>query len=246
MVLHGNACQFPVQIQFFCGKLFCQRSPDIARASVQRKTEPGIWSPRNIVFLENKILQDRFQVCGCNSVPDPRPIQFFRRICPDFVIVGHEKPFGYTGTETREYPFPEISRFPVLTIFLNINNALETFPENFFGKVTDIVLKRIRNKTILHSDPCLAPMENPALFFSQKAVHHLIEIGIMTEQDMPAQVPAEAVLVVKGRGQTAPSVFFFTKNPVCMPHFRKTPCCTETAGTAAKNCYSHVCVEVRG
>src|SRR5262245_13468319 len=76
----------------------------------------------------------------------------------------------------------------------------------------DVVLERIRNETIPHPDPRLPLMMQPAVH-PEKFVHRGVEVGIMRELNVPANIPGEALVIDERRCQTAGFARGFQQTP---------------------------------
>ncbi len=73
----------------------------------------------------------------------------------------------------------------------NIQQTMKAFTENLFGQPVNIILNWVGNEAILHPYPCTSVMVEPFGFPVHDAVHDIIKIGIVAEQDMTADIPPE-------------------------------------------------------
>src|SRR5207302_8259045 len=101
-----------------------------------------------------------------------------------------------------------------------------------------IVLKRIGNKTITNPDPGFPFVRQPT-FFGNEFVHQPVEVVVMGELDVAADVPKKTLLVTKRRRETASVIVRFQQLPIAVPELVKTPGGAEASGAATKYEYLH-------
>jgi hypothetical protein len=90
-------------------------------------------------------------------------------------------------------PFLKVCR-PGEGAFSDLNQSLEAFIEIVFWKMVDIVLKWVRNKPVANPDPGLTFMMKPTIL-PQEGDHGLVEVLIVGELDVTADVPGKAFII---------------------------------------------------
>jgi hypothetical protein len=137
---------------------------------------------------------------------------------------------GDAISEHFEYPFPEIPAFPSF----GGCGALEpekTFGHDFPGKMPEVVLEGIGNETIPETDPAGADMIEKSVI--QKPDQEFIEISVMREEDMAADIPGKAPRVKEAGGKPPDIIVGFVQVKGFASQFSQPEGASKTRGPPA-------------
>jgi hypothetical protein len=98
----------------------------------------------------------------------------------------------------------------------------------------EVVLQRIGDEPTVEPDPRFPTKLVPALW-PEEVVHHLVEVGIVGELDVPTDVPGEALLIDERRGEAAGIGGAFDQEPIVDPMALEPPRCSEAARARAED-----------
>ena len=191
--------------------------PDRARPPFGREAERVVWSPRDVVLLEDDIAEDPPQVRARHPVPHPVRHHLGRVVRPHLEVVGVHKVLAEPLSEARREPVTERPNAvsPSGPPLRCSHHPLEAVEHGLCGEVADVVLHRVGNEAIEHPGPRFALVIEPAV--PQEPVHHPIEVRVMRELDVTADVPCEPGVVHEGTGQATGPVDGFVKSPLGVP-----------------------------
>src|SRR5581483_197656 len=173
----------------------------IARAAIPWILEHGVRAPRYVVTVENDARQDAFEIDDRDALTDPLGAHGRRRVCPDLEVVGqHERP----GDALAEHPANELLERPkpsdVRSLALRIEQSQHTLQARLRREMMQVLLKGIRKISSAHPDPRV-PLELLKLV-AHETVEQAVEVGIVREQHVPADVVRKAVRAALGRRET--------------------------------------------
>jgi hypothetical protein len=83
----------------------------------------------------------------------------------------------------------------IVGIPLSLDKPLETRRNVIGRKMPEIVLKRVRDESVAEPDIGLTKVLDPCAWKS--SVHEIVEVGVVGELDVAAEVPGEAFAVHK-------------------------------------------------
>jgi hypothetical protein len=121
---------------------------------------------------------------------------------PNFPVVWEQEQFRNTLAERGKNPFSEVGRI-LSAIAESAQEPSHAPHELFLGQVFEVILERVWYEAPADPDMGLARVMDPCI--SERAIHHLIEVLIMRELNVAADIPSEAFLIHKGSRQ-APGV----------------------------------------
>ena len=103
----------------------------------------------------------------------------------------------------------------------------------FFGKVTHVVLERVRDPSLCDAHPTLA-IDQAELVFHQ-GFEALVVVAVVGEHDVPADVPGETVGISEGVRKAPHERTGFEEFEVGAPKLLEAIGGTETGRTAAQD-----------
>ena len=201
-----------------------ERPPDRPGPAVPRKAELIVRPPRHIVAIQPDVLDDARQIDERDAIADPAPRQLVERMRPDLPVVGTKEHLADAGAKRGVDPFAEM---------LRPRSRLRRGPRGRdqpadaarllgFGQPVEVQLKRIRHEPRAQPDPRLALVIEPAVG-AEEIVHQLVEVVVVAELHVAAEVPGEARLVDHRACQAAGIGRGFAQHPVGLAARKKTP-----------------------
>ena len=103
-------------------------------------------------------------------------------------------------------------------------------------KVPEVVLKRIWDELIAQPDLGLAYMPKPCV--GQSPLHELVEVIVMRELDMAAEIPGEALVIDKRCGEPPGIRVGLENQEVGVPKLVQAICRAQPGAAGAKNNYA--------
>ena len=182
-------------------ELRVQCAPDRAGAAARGKAEERVRSPGHVVLAVDHVPQDPREIDGRHALAHPAHVHLRRIVGPDLPVVGKEESLTKALAETRQQPVPEGGDGGRLLPRRDLDQALEATHQLVFRQAPDVVLERVGNEAVAHPHPGFPLVLDPAL--AQRLVHQPVEVGVVGEEHVAAEVPGEARVVHHRGGQAA-------------------------------------------
>src|SRR5258708_22021472 len=119
---------------------------------------------------------------------------------PDFEVVGAHKVASDAAAKDGIHPLTEVARLARIQL-LHVHQPIQALKQGVGREVADIVLEGIGDPAIHHPNPALA--QNVGEVVSEELIYQRVEIRIMREHDVSANVVRESSAVLEARGETA-------------------------------------------
>ena len=111
---------------------------------------------------------------------------------PHLKVVRHHEVLGDAFPEHAENELFEVAEaLEIELLLLRLDQAHQAFEHRFLGQILDVVLEGVGKKAIAHPHPRLA--QQLLVFVANDFVEQSIEVFVVREQNMPANIVGEAV-----------------------------------------------------
>ena len=184
---------------------------------------------RNVAFgpqltsslRSTRLFEDALEIHGGHPLPHPADIELRRVVGPHLAVVRKHERVAEAGAESRQQPVAKRRRRAGARGLLQVEEAVQARDQLVVRQPPDVVLKRIRNPAIAHPHPRFAHVLDPRV--AKRRVHHRVEVRVVREQHVAAEVPGEPIRVDNGGGQAAGMTGGFVQRPVRVPELVQPP-----------------------
>lgn len=195
LCLQINVDYLAAEFQLVLGQLTCAGFPDGTSSTTLRELEGIVRPPGDIIRFVDKVFQNATEIGHRDAFSHPHRVHQLWRVCPHLEVVGLHKDIRQAGPECGMDPLLKICRVRQGAL-RDLEQALEALVEVILRKTMNIVLEGVGNEAIANPDPGFTLMMQPAIL-SQEGDHGIIEVLVMGELDMAADIPSEALFVDK-------------------------------------------------
>ncbi len=181
------------------GQPIRQAAEDLARAPARGEGKGAVGAPAHFVAPENDVLEHALQIHHADALAHPGGVHARGVDGPNLKIVRPQKHLGDALAEGCVDPLTEIPRCALGQ--MAGQKAPHAAPFGLRRQMADVVLEGIGHPGPAGADPGLALMAQLAV--PQQVVEHPVEILVVREHHVAANVPGVAALVLEAGGQAA-------------------------------------------
>jgi hypothetical protein len=191
-----------------------------AGAAVARVLEGVVRPPAGVVAVEDHVAQHARERRQRHALADPLLVHHARLVRPHLEVVGHHEVLGEPGAELLHDELLEVLDLrQVERLTLRLDEAEHALEHDFLRQVLDVVLQRVRQEAPAHPDPRLA--HQLLVLVAHQLVEQAVEVLVVREQDVPADVVREAVRARLARCQAPDLVACFDDPVVAVAQLRQ-------------------------
>ncbi len=192
--------------------------PDRPGAAMLGELEGAVWPPGYVFHFKQDVFGDALQVGNGYALADPGEVHLLSRIGPYFEVVRDHEHAGDARSKGGVDPFFEVGGVGIGGVFIFFDDALQALPHFFLRQVADVVLEGVGHKALPHPHPGFALVAEPAIG-TKGLDHQVVEILVVGELHVAADVPGKAVVVHIAGGEAACFVFAVEDNEILNAEF---------------------------
>src|SRR5258708_3618805 len=134
---------------------------------------------------------------------------------PDFEVVGAHEVAPDAAAKDGIHPLTEVARLTWIQL-LHVHQPVQALKQGVSREMADIVLEGIGDPSIHHPNPALA--QNVGEVVAEELIYQRVEIRIVREHDVSANVVRESSAVLEARGETANVGMSLVNRPIRVAH----------------------------